>query len=96
MKCPKCNYDNLFGQKFCGNCGAQLQDSNNNFTSQSGNTGSQFNGAPQNNIQTNAAQLKDSDKTLRAIAFAFGILSCVGFGWILIPLAWMVPMTVHC
>lgn len=41
-----------------------------------------------------ATSVTDSDKTLRLIAFIFNIISCVTFGWIIIPLAWMVPMTV--
>ncbi|MFZ1250014.1 MAG: hypothetical protein WAR37_01000 [Candidatus Microsaccharimonas sp.] len=35
-----------------------------------------------------------TDQTLRLIAFIFNIVSCVTFGPLLIPLAWMVPMTV--
>ena len=36
-----------------------------------------------------------NDTTLRMVAFIFCILSCVGFGWLIVPLIWMVPMTVH-
>jgi len=35
-----------------------------------------------------------SDQTLCLVAFIFNVISCVGFGWLLIPLAWMIPMTV--
>lgn len=35
-----------------------------------------------------------SDQTLCLIAFIFNLLSCVGFGLLIIPLAWMIPMTV--
>jgi len=36
----------------------------------------------------------DSDKTLRLVAFVFNIITTVSVGWLLIPLAWMIPMTV--
>lgn len=37
----------------------------------------------------------DTDKTLRLIAFILNILSCIAGAFAIIPLAWMVPMTVH-
>jgi hypothetical protein len=36
----------------------------------------------------------DNDKTLHLIAFIFNIISTVSVGWTLIPLAWMLPMTI--
>ncbi len=39
--------------------------------------------------------MTEQDKTLRLVAFVFNVLSCVGFGLLLVPLAWMIPMTVH-
>jgi hypothetical protein len=36
----------------------------------------------------------DNDKTLRLIAFILNIVTTVGVGWTIIPLAWMIPMTV--
>ncbi len=38
--------------------------------------------------------VSSTDETLRLIAFIFNIISTVAFGWLLIPLAWMIPMTV--
>lgn len=38
--------------------------------------------------------MSSQDSTLRLIAFVFCIISTVTAGWMLIPLAWMVPMTV--
>lgn len=35
------------------------------------------------------------DQTLRLIAFIFNIVCTVSVGWALIPLAWMIPMTVR-
>ena len=36
----------------------------------------------------------DNDKTLRLIAFIMNIVTTVAVGWAIIPLAWMIPMTV--
>ena len=38
----------------------------------------------------------DNDRTLRLVAFVFCILSLVSVCWLIIPLAWMIPMSVHC
>lgn len=38
--------------------------------------------------------VSDSDRTLRLIAFVFMVISTVGAGWLILPLAWMIPMTV--
>ena len=40
--------------------------------------------------------INDNDRTLRLIAFIFCIISTISVGWVIIPLAWMIPMTVHC
>lgn len=44
------------------------------------------------------AQVMDNgnDATLRLIAFIFCIVSTVTTCWLIIPLAWMIPMTVRC
>lgn len=36
----------------------------------------------------------DNDTTLKLIAFIFNLISTIGVGWTIIPLAWMIPMTV--
>ena len=38
--------------------------------------------------------MKDSDKTLRLVAFILNLISTISVGWAIIPLAWMIPMTV--
>lgn len=40
--------------------------------------------------------LSEHDKNLRLIAFIFMLISTIIFGFALIPLAWCIPMTVHC
>lgn len=44
---------------------------------------------------TTQAAGDETDRTLRLIAFILCIISTVGVGWLIIPLAWMIPMTVH-
>lgn len=38
--------------------------------------------------------MSDKDRTLRLIAFIFNLISTIAVCWALIPLAWMIPMTV--
>lgn len=38
--------------------------------------------------------MNDTDRNLRLVAFIFCILSLVGSCWLIIPLAWMIPMSV--
>lgn len=37
-----------------------------------------------------------NDSSLYLAAFIFCIISTVCAGWLILPLAWMIPMTVHC
>ena len=39
--------------------------------------------------------MTSQDRTLRLIAFILNIVSCVCAAWAIIPLAWMVPMTIY-
>lgn len=39
-------------------------------------------------------QHNDNDKTLRLVAFVFSLITTVFVGWTLLPLAWMLPMTI--
>ncbi len=38
--------------------------------------------------------MTDTDRNLRLVAFVFCILSLVGASWLIVPLAWMIPMSV--
>lgn len=42
-----------------------------------------------------AYPMTSQDETLRLINFILCVISCVVTSWMLIPLAWMIPMTVH-
>jgi len=37
---------------------------------------------------------KDSKQTLKMVAFILNLITTIGVGWLIIPLAWMIPMTV--
>lgn len=41
-------------------------------------------------------QISSSDRTLRLVAFIFMLISTIGTCWLILPLAWMIPMSVHC
>lgn len=53
------------------------------------------------NVQQPAAatpvtySMTDTDRTLRLIAFILNLLTAIGCCWLIIPLAWQVPMTVR-
>lgn len=42
------------------------------------------------------ATSNDSDRTLRLVAFILCIVSTVSVCWLIIPLAWMIPMSIRC
>lgn len=80
------------------------------YANQACNSQAQINQANQNynaQYQTNASWqptdavyfdvkpvMSDKDRTLRLIAFIFNLISTIAVCWALIPLAWMIPMTV--
>lgn len=53
-------------------------------------------GAGQPYYQPMQNAVNGNDQTLRLIAFVFCIISMVSVCWAIIPLAWMIPMSVHC
>lgn len=61
-----------------------------------------YGGAPYGNPTTPTATAEapyapaEEDRTLRLIAFVFAVLCTVSVAWAIIPLAWMIPMTVRC
>ena len=63
--------------RVCLNCGTQVEDSNIQFCP---NCGAPF-------------TKKGYDSGLLTAAKVFMIISCVCTGWLIIPLAWLIPMT---
>ena len=43
---------------------------------------------------TAVTPMEDSERTLRLVAYVFNLIATIIAGFALIPLAWMVPMTV--
>ena len=44
--------------------------------------------------ETQTPAVQDNDTTLRLIAFIFSLITTICVGWTILPLAWMIPMTV--
>lgn len=45
-------------------------------------------------VERQTYYVSDGDRNLRLVAFIFMLLSLIGTCWLIIPLAWMIPMTV--
>ena len=73
--------------KYCSKCGAEIHDE----AVICVKCGCSV--APQPQTQV-AAPAKQKDNTLETVTKVFMILACVAQGWLLIPLAWCIPMTV--
>lgn len=46
----------------------------------------------ENNENFSTPEVK-KESTIRIVAKVFMLISCIGVGWTLIPLIWMIPMT---
>lgn len=49
----------------------------------------------QTSLTTNSTAMSSTDETLRLIAFILSVITTVVSGFAILPLAWMIPMTVH-
>jgi len=82
--------------KFCSKCGKELQDD----AVVCVGCGCLVNSNPQPNPQPNQQYgnyiLKKEKKYggLATAAKIFAILGCIGMGWMLLPLAWCLPITI--
>lgn len=80
--CQYCGAEVSDDAIYCSKCGAKIGPQNhesNNYTVASANSSNSE---------------KKSDSICGTIAFVFMVLTCVAFGFAIIPLAWMIPMTV--
>ena len=97
--CSKCGQLVEDDAQFCPSCGI-LFAVDNNSGSESG--AQNLNCAQPQTYKVEATviqgptnyQMSESDKTLRLIAFIFNLISTIGLSILIIPLAWMIPMTV--
>ena len=74
--------------KYCVKCGKQLNDDD-VFCSNCG--------AQQSSLKNTEEAIygKDANRVLRTVAFVFMVISTVICGFLLFPLCWMLPMTIH-
>ncbi len=86
--CQKCGTAIEDETEFCQKCGTQVGEKKQEPQTQ------QVNVTINNPEAVRVESKAETDKTLRLIAFIFCCLSLAGFCWLLIPLAWMIPMTV--
>lgn len=87
--CQQCGNACADGAEFCPCCGTALAPAEKSNETDLKNVNVSFTVS-----ETQAQVLSDTDKTLRLIAFIFNCISLAGFCWLIIPLAWMIPMTV--
>lgn len=73
--------------KYCTHCGAQLDDAA-VVCPGCGCATDEF--AANSSAQATVAK----DNTLNTVIKVFMILGCLSYGWLLVPLAWTIPMTV--
>ncbi len=88
--CTQCGSQLEDGSAFCTYCGAKVSDPNTEATKQTADP-SQQNGA------TAAAPQKPREIWSSGLGTAIKVLmvlSCIAQGWMLIPLAWCIPLTV--
>lgn len=50
---------------------------------------------PMQPVQSAQVAQSNQDQTLRLVAFIFCVVSLVSVCWLIIPLAWMIPMTIY-
>ena len=90
--CTNCGIPLNEDDRFCPNCGSPFVERTNPYNNASRytqNPGYQnYNGA----YTYNAVPQRDS--SLATAAKVFLIIGCVSLGWLLIPLAWCLPITI--
>lgn len=85
--CKNCGKQIEDDAKFCPYCGSSTSnDKNDEYTTDEGFV--------DQTMYQKKIHVKKGNETIRLIAFIFMILSCVSYGVFLIPLIWLVPMTI--
>ena len=97
MRCTQCGQEIEASRSYCQYCGASADSPYKTNKPQNYQAAPQnYQAVPQNayyypNPQVNPAA---SESTLALVAFIFSIISTVSIGWLIVPLAWMIPMTI--
>ena len=81
--CPNCGAKVTEGSSFCSSCGYNLREQKNTQTQQQ----------PVYTVNV-SAQKRQYNSTAAEIIKVFLVLTCIGLGLLIIPLAWCIPMTV--
>ena len=79
--------------KYCSTCGAELHD-NDAFCPKCGARVDYDEPKVEVEPVYSETKTKKRDSTLMTVAFVFNIIGCIIFASFIIPLAWMIPMTV--
>lgn len=93
MFCSYCGKENNEKSSFCVYCGKRLEKRINKDIEANAQVDTNNNIAKANSDIK--YEVSGSNETLRILAFIFNLLATIGFGLLLIPLSWMIPMTVH-
>lgn len=83
---------------FCKNCGTKLED-NINFCPVCGCNQNQNNTINQTKVEETSKNdnlYRSDDHTIRMISFIFCLLATIFTGWLILPLAWCIPLTIRC
>lgn len=81
--CSRCGKEIDDNAQFCPNCGANVIENSN------------YNSVNQQVVTNNVSYSSSQPSTLLTVAYVFSIIETVVCGFLLIPLAWMLPMTIH-
>ena len=76
--------------KYCVKCGAEIQDD----AQFCPKCGQKVGGEVTTEVIAEPKKERKRDDSLMTVALVFCIISCVIAGWAIIPLCWMIPMTV--
>ena len=80
--------------KFCANCGSQIPADSAVCPSCGFYQNTETRSAPVQPVYSQPVNnTGDRDETLKIIVKIFMIFGCISFGWLLIPLLWLIPIT---
>ena len=99
--CQNCGAQVPDTASFCSECGSKIQRSNTGYTQANTQdngyyTYNAYDGSytPTQRVVPEMRPVRPKDDTMATVIKIFMIIGCVSIGWMLIPLAWCIPMTV--
>ncbi|MDO4841964.1 MAG: zinc ribbon domain-containing protein [Phoenicibacter congonensis] len=91
LRCSHCGAEVAATDEVCKNCGYALVKPEGTAYAQN----YQVAPAPAPQVQYTESGMTKTDENLRLAAFVVAVVTTVCAGFFIIPLAWMIPMTVH-